>query len=32
MGDAMDAITDPNAGGRNAKDAYMLTSRIRFTF
>jgi hypothetical protein len=31
-GPALDAITDPLAGGRNAKDAFILTSRVRFTF
>ena len=31
-GRALDAITDPAAGARNAKDVYILTSRVRFTF
>ena len=31
-GRALDANTDPLLGGRNTKDPYMLTSRIRFTF
>ncbi|MDP2700814.1 MAG: hypothetical protein Q8P98_01960, partial [Candidatus Rokubacteria bacterium] len=31
-GRALDAITDPAAGGRNAKDAAILTSRVRFSF
>ena len=32
MGDALDAVTDPNAGGRNTNDPWMVTSRVRFTF
>ncbi|MEX2220313.1 MAG: hypothetical protein WEG40_00810 [Candidatus Rokuibacteriota bacterium] len=31
-GPALDAITDPAQGGRNAKDSAILTSRVRFTF
>jgi hypothetical protein len=31
-GPALDAVTDPTAGGRNTNDPFMLTSRIRFTF
>ena len=31
-GPALDAITDPAAGARNAKDIFIYTSRIRFTF
>ncbi len=29
---ALDAVTDPTAGGRNVNNPWMLTSRIRFTF
>ena len=25
-------LTDPTSGPRNAKDPYILTSRVRFTF
>jgi hypothetical protein len=32
MGPALDGVTDPAAGGRNTKDPFMLTSRVRFTF
>ncbi len=32
MGPAMDAITDPAAGPRNAQDAFIYTSRVRFSF
>jgi hypothetical protein len=32
MGSALDAVTDPTAGGRNTNDPMILTSRIRFTF
>ncbi|HSE05789.1 MAG TPA: hypothetical protein VLK35_16695, partial [Methylomirabilota bacterium] len=32
MGSALDAVTDPLAGGRNTNDPMILTSRIRFTF
>ncbi len=32
MGGAHDAITNAATGPRDAKDAYILTSRIRFTF
>jgi len=31
-GPALDAITDPAAGGQNAQDAAILTSRVRFSF
>jgi len=29
---ALDAVTDPTAGGQNVNNPWMLTSRIRFTF
>jgi hypothetical protein len=32
LGDALDAVTDPTAGGRNVNNPWMLTSRVRFTF
>jgi hypothetical protein len=32
MGDALDAVTDPTAGGRNTNDPFIYTSRVRFTF
>jgi hypothetical protein len=32
MGPAMDMFTDPAQGGRNTKDAFMGTSRVRLTF
>ena len=32
MGGALDAVTDPTAGGQNTNDPFMLTSRVRFTF
>jgi hypothetical protein len=32
MGPALDAITDAAAGGRNAKDVSIVTSRVRFSF
>jgi hypothetical protein len=32
MGDALDAVTDPTAGGRNVNNPWILTSRVRFTF
>ena len=32
MGDALDAVTDPAAGGRNTNDPWIITSRVRFTF
>jgi hypothetical protein len=32
MGSALDAITDPAAGGRNAKDVSIVTSRVRLSF
>jgi len=32
VGPALDALTDPAAGPRNAKDISILTSRIRFSF
>ena len=32
MGPALDAITDPAAGPRNAKDVSIVTSRVRFSF
>jgi len=32
MGDALDAVTDPTAGGQNANNPWILTSRVRFTF
>ncbi|HKW92931.1 MAG TPA: hypothetical protein VJX92_13605 [Methylomirabilota bacterium] len=32
LGKAMDAVTDPLAGGRNTNNPFMLTSRVRFTF
>jgi hypothetical protein len=32
MGPAMDMFTDPSQGARNARDAFMGTSRVRFTF
>lgn len=32
MGPAMDAITDPAAGPRNAKDSAIVTSRVRLSF
>ena len=32
MGDALDAVTDPTAGGRNVNNPWILTSRIRLTF
>jgi hypothetical protein len=32
MGPAMDAITDPAAGPQNAKDAAIVSSRVRFSF
>jgi hypothetical protein len=31
-GPALDAFTDPAAGGRNAKDVSIVTSRVRFSF
>jgi hypothetical protein len=31
-GSALDAVTDPLAGGRNVNNPFMLTSRIRFSF
>ena len=31
-GPALDAITDPAAGPRNAKDIFIYTSRVRFSF
>ncbi len=31
-GPALDAVTNPQTGSRDAKDAYILTSRIRFSF
>jgi hypothetical protein len=32
MGEALDAVTDPTAGGRNTNNPWMITSRVRFTF
>jgi hypothetical protein len=32
MGNALDAVTDPTAGGRNTNNPFMLSSRVRFTF
>jgi hypothetical protein len=32
MGPALDALTDPAAGPRNAKDAAIVSSRVRFSF
>ena len=32
MGSAMDALTNPATGPRDAKDSYIVTSRIRFSF
>jgi hypothetical protein len=32
MGPAANAVTNPSQGPRDAKDAYILTSRVRFTF
>jgi hypothetical protein len=32
MGEALDAVTDPLAGGRNTNNPWMITSRVRFTF
>jgi hypothetical protein len=32
MGNALDSVTDPTAGGQNTNDPFMLTSRVRFTF
>lgn len=32
MGEALDGVTDPTAGGRNTNNPFMLTSRVRFTF
>jgi len=32
MGRALDAITDPAAGPRNAQDVFMYTSRVRLSF
>ena len=32
MGPAMDMFTDPSQGARNARDAFMGTSRVRLTF
>jgi hypothetical protein len=31
-GPALDAVTDPAAGGRNTSDISIVTSRIRFSF
>jgi len=31
-GPALDAVTDPLAGGRNTNNPFMATSRVRFTF
>jgi hypothetical protein len=32
MGDALDAVTDATAGGQNANNPWIVTSRVRFTF
>ncbi|HEY7652630.1 MAG TPA: hypothetical protein VIG07_07390 [Methylomirabilota bacterium] len=32
MGDALDAVTDPTAGGQNVNNPWILTSRVRFSF
>jgi len=32
MGEALDGVTDPTAGGRNTNNPFMITSRVRFTF
>jgi hypothetical protein len=32
MGRALDAITDPAAGPRNAQDVFLYTSRVRLSF
>jgi hypothetical protein len=32
MGPALDAVTDPTAGGRNTNEPFIYTSRVRFTF
>ena len=31
-GPALDAVTDPAAGGRNTNNPFIITSRVRFTF
>jgi hypothetical protein len=31
-GPALDAVTDPTAGAQNAKDVFIYTSRVRFSF
>jgi hypothetical protein len=31
-GPALDAVTNPTQGARDAKNVYILTSRVRFSF